>query len=300
MPKGKNVSEEDRRDWLAKYEEGNTLKTIAEAAKRPVRTVKENIERAKHNRDHALVRAGLLKDAMTHHYRDLFRVAEQVRDRSRSRAELELTSFTESAAVSDILTVDELQTSLLMDALREHVPRSPLWKACDEWDGYNRQALAAAREIRKDAKGVVTKLASRKQSLPINPEGFAASLWQAALAFLDGDDLSERKYVKDETSVGHVLVWGATSLGGPSPDDQRFDAIKRVHRKKVRRYTPDGHTMVNTLGQAIRGRMEARDSVEEEVEGLILRRILPGECRLCPGDFGSPTGKVRRKRRGKS
>ena len=281
MARGKSVSEVDRQEWLNQYEHGKNPAQIAQLAKRPVRTVKENIQRAKRDRDHALVRAGLLKDATTEHYRDLFSVAERLRDRALSQAETEQSTLTELAAIIDLLTVDDLRTSLLIDALREHVPRSPLWTACGKWDGYNRQVLATSRQIRNDAKALVAKLTSDKKSLPINQAGFAESLWQAARAFARGDP-SEREYVREEISGGHTLDWGATRLGGPSAEDRGFAEIEGLHRKKVTRFIAGDDGMVSAMGQAIGGRVAAGDAIVAEVERLVLRRILPGDCHLCP------------------
>ena len=82
MPKAKKpaVTPEKRRDWLRRFEiEGESPPTIAKNDEFDVRTVRKQIEVARHERDIREAKLSVLKEAMVDHYKDLCKFVEDLR-----------------------------------------------------------------------------------------------------------------------------------------------------------------------------------------------------------------------------
>ncbi len=67
MPKGKKVSIDERRDWLRRFEIGQTIEQISKAAGRDTRTVKRFLVQARKEADLHIARQSLLMKALDKH-----------------------------------------------------------------------------------------------------------------------------------------------------------------------------------------------------------------------------------------
>ena len=131
------VKPEVRRKWLQRFEEdGESPPQIASTDGFDVRTVRKQIERARQEREVREARSMVLRNAMENHYRDLCKFAEKL--------DLEISG---DKTISPLLKDDPMRS-----ALREHMPRSPLWKKLDRRDHVLEEIANLKDDIREQLR----------------------------------------------------------------------------------------------------------------------------------------------------
>lgn len=113
------VRPEQAREWLDRYESGEALKTIAHHDRYDIRTVRRQISNAEGERDMRQARQTLLRSALEKHFNDITALAENIL----SRVKADMAFYPDSE-----------ESDLLLDGLKQHLPRSPLWKYLDWWN----------------------------------------------------------------------------------------------------------------------------------------------------------------------
>ncbi len=272
MPRGSKISPALRQEWLEAYERGRGTVQIARETSRSVRTVKEHIARAQEERTQLEVRKGLLRTAYQRHFDDLMGAA------SRLQQQVHVTEGAGAPGNEDHVT------GLLRQALRSHLPRSGLWKALETWRGGTMQQLAAREEaVRLFARRVEEELSRRGVDPRVigDGHGWRESLRWALQQAVEGGTLAGMEYqeVPGEGDLAS-LAWGAFGLAG-AVDAPTRGVLRAMHAHLVSevRQSPVLHAL-REAQQRIRG---ARMQVDAEVDVVLLRRIVPGRCKLCPG-----------------
>ena len=174
---------------------------------------------------------------------------------------------------------------MLLEALRSHIPRRPLWKAWSRWEHQAQRLDSLEKEVRRLITGRVAR--DVKQSLPeALTEGIADSLWFAVNMESKGQNSTLIEYKTDHSSEGLKLAWGAFTLTEGFVDQETALSVQKAHSQllgELKRW--DLEPLVR-LRQVMREWTETRELIEDEVEMLLLRRIVPGQCQLCPGSEG--------------
>src|SRR3989339_33204 len=111
------VNPEQAKQWLARYESGEPLKTIAQIEHFDIRTVKRQVEEAGEARLSREVHESVLRAALEKHFNDFVKLAETLRDVVVVRSPI-------------LLGLDQ---TLLLDGLKQHLPLSPLRKHLDRY-----------------------------------------------------------------------------------------------------------------------------------------------------------------------
>jgi len=111
------VKLEQRQDWLERYELGESPPKIARSDGFDMRTVRKHIEQAKQEREVKEARSMVLRNALERHYQDMCDYAQ--------RLDSEITGQ----------TVDSwsLHDEQIRAALRQHLPRSPIWAYLNQY-----------------------------------------------------------------------------------------------------------------------------------------------------------------------
>ena len=262
MPKGKKVALLDRIRWLDDHDRGDTVIEIAKRDGRSQRTVTGQIARARREREQKEVRTGLLRDAYRKHYEDLGDLAEQISEDAAS-----IRNGTLSPSI-------EGRTALLWDGLRDHLPGSPLWKACRDWEYHAKQYFRHTEELRVESDEVV------EEDPAMLRDAFIASLDFAAQGMARGDNLDHMKYERFTTPKGYGLKWGSFTLSDSANDSGEIDRLEKKHRALLDRLRAGDvvRNLVGTFGKW----EEARQTIRREVDVLVLRGMIPGQCELCP------------------
>ena len=278
MPRGRNVTVRDRRDWLEQYESGKRLDAIATDAGRTDRTIKEAVDRARSEREVETARVHVLREAFVDHFGDLKTAFKELRGRSRDRSTNELWPNADGRSV------------LLREALREHLPRSPIWLSCEEWEESKRRLSVQSEQIRADIRDLVQ--AGLKNSTAVaNADGFEVALWAAVQRRADGSEDTQAEFQHDQTTEGISLRVRTVDITNRASGQRGFKAIGQVYQGLLDQVLSDDFSFTQQLGESSRRLRTAMDSITQEVDVLSLRRVFPGQCYLCPGSSGRPTPK---------
>lgn len=219
-------------------------------------------------REAQLIRSGLLRDAYQRHFEDLLGIAELLRGSAKL------------PSPSGILAIADRRTEMLHEGLRSHIPESPLWRACRDWKLHSQRLEDIAADTKTWLGDMVNQTYPGAES-KLDLGGWIDSLWSAITMTNRGEPFSEMQYQMVQTDKGPSLQWGSYVLSG-GVEEAAFPVIQKNHEQMVQQVTTGD--MASRLSDEHRLWARARDTIEEEIEVLVLRRLLPGRCRLCPGE----------------
>ena len=285
MARGANISPREKQDWLGAYESGQTTQRIAQQVRRAPSTVAKGIDQARQEREARSAREGVLRDAYQRHYEDLLQVASQLRDMARS------------LDVQDLASAQDLRTQMLAEALKAHTKGARLWKTIAILE----QAAHKVVSVKQDLKGRLSEKIPEEFPKGVqrdaNLQGFIKSLVWAVDQAARKVQTGTVEYRQEKGADGFQLHWGGIVLASALPSAKRQRAVEEVHRRWVT------DTVISPERSQLRGLREAQAKAQEEleahVEAMLLRRVLPGECPLCPHVIGKAPINPRRGRRNK-
>lgn len=267
------VLPEQRLDWLRRSKEGESVPKIASNDGYDVRTIRRHIELAKQQREVKDARAMVLRNALERHYKDLCSFAGRL----------------DPTISKNISNPSQADDNLFETALRQHLPRSPIW-------GYltNRRSLQQEyTELLAEAKAKVEQMVRAERRFdPLLSAGLTEVVPGIIIAFvfqvekwsLGFEGLNVRDNLRTEP-VGEGLVQLCYGFS-------RMDIVK----------SKDAEGYLNTLGKIIKyleknickwkvldnlrktsdeiNRLDRK--LHEELTIIRLRRIVPGRCKYCP------------------
>jgi len=263
-----SVTPETRRKWLQRHEEdGESPPHIAAKDGYDVRTVRKQLDLARQDRERRETRLVVLREAVQSHYGDLCRRAT------------EIESALNRKGAGTVGTEDRMCI-----ALREHLPRAPLWKNLDRWNrlqetlhqlkGNIKTKLEG--EIRSDS-GLSDAFSSGKMDVKGMVEVMAHQLdtWASGSSSLS----VEENFRTESTEGGPVnFRYGAwfIGIGEAAQTDKVKNAIADFEKKisELNEY--------HELSETIRQLDSLRKDILEELATITLRRVVPGRCRYCP------------------
>ena len=264
------VKPEVRRAWLRRYEEdGESPPQIAAADSFDVRTVRKQIEMARQEREVREARSMVLRNAMESHYRDLCKFAEKLN--------LEISGY---KTISPLPKDDPMWS-----ALREHMPRSPLWKRLDRREHVLEEIAKLGDDVRKQL-GEKTRLDSRMSEIIAAGENGVIPGIVAALDFQNknwaqgssGLDINE-DFKVEPAGEGFVNIsYGSFNMG----------KVKEEHATPIREVLIDLESKLTNLEQydKMQGLFTELQRLKLGLGGeltvITLRRIVPGRCKYCP------------------
>jgi hypothetical protein len=236
-----------RRDWLKRNEEeGESPPRIAAKDGFDVRTVRKQIDLAKQEREIREARSIVLRDALEKHYEDLRRYADKL------NSEIFGQTNYESSPDDDLIEA----------ALRQHLPRSPIWGYLSRWKHLQQKV----GQERQTLEQVIEELVKSNQRLAplidagLNEivTGITAVMVAEAKQWSDGNTAHSLKDNLVIEPAGESLVnprFGFSHMG-----------VMEVGRSEIKM------AEIGRLAGKLRG----------ELAVIRLRRIVPGRCRYCP------------------
>ena len=264
------VSPELRRQWWERHEEhGESTPHIAEVDHYDVRTVRKALEFEREEKERKEARGVVLRQALEEHYADLYGFAKKIG--------LELAG--------DGTNLPTLRNDRLWSALREHLPRSTMWKNLDRWQRLQGETTLSERGLEKRIKQLVKDRSSGKFPVAPHEVGVTADIiWalsshsRAVAEGKPGIDMSTdfRTRPGDErttgVSLGEVLI-------GRIPDNQVVK-VKEMLGHLLQEVTtlPEHDDTRRHLDEQRR----VRRALDDELAIIMLRRIVPGRCKYCP------------------
>jgi hypothetical protein len=264
------VRPELAREWLRRHEEdGESPPQIAKADSYDVRTVRKQLEKMSRERELREARQVVLRQALENHYVDICSFAEKLRAEISGRA---------PSMVSPILKDDPM-----WKALRQHLPRSPLWKDIDRLERLAepfRLCLDNIKErVRKEAVSRTSlQFVSSGDEIGFTdglPEGIAFHLQSVARRERGLAEVSyNRKSAKTLVRIEH----GAFNIAlVPEEKAEEVIAISRSLEKESTEWQE--YQELSSLTQDF---LKAQQGLKEELTRIILRRVVPGKCMYCP------------------
>ncbi|MFC1952538.1 hypothetical protein ACFLWR_00195 [Chloroflexota bacterium] len=270
------VSMEKAMEWLERYNRGESPPEIARADGYDQRTVRKYLDIAGREREAREARGTVLRSALERHYADLCKYAERLgEEASGGHGEEFDKSFSSGTRYEPQLGA----------ALREHLPRSPIW-------GYLKR---------------IEKLNTNKSEL-------AGQLGSTIEAGISSDSYLKSQLANEETSVVTGLIdalkaqaelWAQGSPGLNVTDNLRIEPpdedfvnvhygpfnmgrVSKEHVGVVRKAIIDWTSLVKEkeeyrgIERAVRELERIEEKLRDEIAVIVLRRVLPGRCKYCP------------------
>jgi hypothetical protein len=262
------VQPETRREWLRRYEEGETPPKIAEADHFDVRTVRKNIEVARQEREQRETRVVVLRDALEKHYADLVGAAKNL--------------DSELSGKDKIL--DKLREERMLQALKEHLPRAAIWKEIVRWDKIVQEIGELDSEIRKKIERDLIDGLSRNGELEGNEaeviHDVALGLTHKARLLAHGLSASNLDLMLIHTKEGTVSIHFGQHYYVGTLLEERAGELEKVINQTTTEIT--AWEEYEALKRHFRELEKLRNDVKEELAVIIYRRVVPGRCRYCP------------------
>jgi hypothetical protein len=267
MPKPKKkppVALEVCREWLRRNEEeGETAPQIAEKDGYDPRTVRKQLELARQDRERKEARSLVLRNALGRHYDDLVLFVGRLDD-----------EIAKSVVISIVSKQDRL-----WKALRQHLPRSPLWKAIDRLDYLNSEIDNIRGHLEQRLQDLYQNMKPESHEVEkseLNQEGITGAVMHR-LKIPEVEytpELKQSNIRKGEVEVGY----GPYNLGIAAEDE--VPVIKKFisHLMNEALPLPGSADMRLRLSQ----RRKVVESIREELATIKLRRIVSGRCKYCP------------------
>ncbi|MFC1999808.1 hypothetical protein ACFLXE_03505 [Chloroflexota bacterium] len=267
------VKPERRLEWLRRSEMGESAPRIADTDYFDVRTVRKHIELAIQEREVKEARAAVLRNALERHYDDLRNFAERLN--------------------SEVLGLGSLPASqdddLMEAALRQHLPRSPIWVYISRWHNLKQRAVEQRQRLEvmiEQAVKAHLKLnflesGGLDEVVPgiVRALSFQAEQWSRGQPGLD----PKGNVVTEPTELGLADIhYGFSRLGRVDGEDtERYVKVVRQVLAELESSVKEWeafHDLERTISEI--GRVSRK--LREELAIIRLRRIVPGRCRYCP------------------
>lgn len=263
------IQEDKRRNWLQRFESGESPSDIAQHDSFDRRTVKSQLQKAAADRDMKEVRQQVIRKALEEHYRDLISLTETIAGMVNGNM---------------FITLDEKQ-EMLLDGLREHLPRSIIFSYLHKWESILKE-IAQAREMVTAKLNRIERLfpnitkVNEKEMQNFFPGIKKVLAYQVECWVKGTEALSiERDYKCSREKNGMVDIYY-----GP----EHFSVIPRESADRLYDVIPGIETQVKQWNEVTNLKMltDKQDTLREqfllELWTIELKKIVPGRCQLCP------------------
>ncbi len=268
------IQRDVRRDWLRRNEaNGESPPQIATKEHFDVRTVRKQIELAKQEREAHEAKSLVLRNAMENHYEDLRKCAEKLNSKV-------------SGLKNILYSPDD---DLIEAALRQHLPRSPIWSYMAKWQNLNEKENEQKRQlgnkIAQDVKEDKRLVPLVEAGLTGIVSGFVLALTFQADQWLYGSpglNLKENLLSEPGADGLVTLRYGAFRFGEVKAE--QADNCKEIIRKVLK----DLESKLKELDiyqKLVETKVDIKrltTKLREELAVIRLRRIVTGRCKYCP------------------
>ena len=210
----------------------------------------------------------VLRNALEYHYQYLCKYAEGL-------------NSTISGARQSLTGIDPQMEA----ALRQHLPRSLIWKGLTKWAQLN----GRLEELEGDTR---TRLRDEVEHHPKLGEVIAAGEIQAMSAIVDVLIFQVKTLARGQRGLtvehGFKTVPGGNGLVNTRYGFSQMAEIKEAHVALIKEVLTDFESRVNNWEQFINTRKSfseldrVKRDLQEELSIIIHRRVVPGKCKYCP------------------
>ncbi len=259
-----------RRAWYRRYdEEGESAPDIARADGYDVRTVRKMLEMERQEREIKSARSSVLRNAVEQHYQDLCTFAQRL----------------DSQLKGEDPIPSEMRGDRMWEALKEHLPRSPIWKNLNRRDSLVQDLNTLEDEV---------EVMVREQLIGRLSVGFVGEDQDVGLSPTAVDPIAFN--LKNSAEGAPFLLsrddFKLTSAGkGSQQIEVGAFGIGVIPAKKVSEVQSviaqlleevSGWDQRNSMDRLLSELDRTRTVLQDELAIVILRRIVPGKCKYCP------------------
>ncbi len=274
--RGARITQDELDAMLSLYGEGKSFLAISQKVGRHWQTVRKYTLRALKDRQGEELRRDALRAALSEHYRDLVGVLESV-----NQSLILPGNFSLNVTYNWRPPAPERRNRLLIEALRDsHAKDSELWPL---WNSWNQERAAYDKAILGLQGKVKTEVAEPKEcaqqtSVQVT-EYFADFIFEQAVSISLGNPQFDTTLFSVRPSPdgqGQELWLGGSKLA-PGKDLAAAASIVTSVLEEMGKWKE-----IKELGQIYAKLVDVKDRIAEEIEVLTLKRVFPGQCRLCP------------------
>ena len=264
------VRPELARKWLQRNEEGGeSPPQIAQADGYDVRTVRKQLGVMRQEREIREARQAVLRQALEKHYIDICAFTERLRAETSGRA-------------PSILPVSTREDPM-WGALRQHLPRTPLWKNIDKLeklvDPFTLSLNIIEARIRKEAMSRTSlDFVSSADIIGLNDGLPMSILFHLRESARGAQGMKGINYVRTTRKTGIHIQHGSYGIA-LVPEDKAAD-VETTSRNLMEEALQ--WQDYNELCKLTQDFVRTQQNVKEELTRTILRRVLPGKCIYCP------------------
>lgn len=270
-----SVSSEKALDWLERNERGESPPVIAQVDGYDPRTVRKYLEIARQERESKEARGSVLRNALERHYADLCRYAERLTVRS---------SGGHAGESGESMSRTVQYEPQLGAALREHLPRSPIWTYLKrieklnmdkaELNGRLRSVIESSIASDSDLSRLTTE---ESVAVPMLIDAMKSQV-EGWLQGLPGLNIADNLNVDSVENGFTNIHYGHFNLG----------RVREEHVDLVRRAITDWTASVKQMEEYLNVERTVREiegvekKLNDEIAVIVLRRVIPGRCKYCP------------------
>jgi hypothetical protein len=271
-PTKSRVSPEVARQWLRRAEElGETAGDISRSDGYDMRTVRRHLEEMKHDRDVRQAKQTVFAQALQKHFEDLCAFSDKLRH--------EISTET-PRPISKVYLSDPLFSSL-----KQHQPRSGLWRTVENWNQTipeyeaSRSSLRAKIEL-AIAPAEFTRNDGTRLKIMLS-EGAVDAIMFHLKSVTSGDTgITGCKYELDKqpdrtytVQLGAYTIAANLDSSASNLVEAAFKSIieKAMHWREYASYKVK-LLEINRL----------RQKIYDELTRIVLKRVVHGDCEYCP------------------
>jgi hypothetical protein len=251
-----------RFEWLRLVEEEHkTVPGIAKEEGFDVRTIRKNIQWARDERERREARVNIFRQAQQDHYSDLVSFVDKLD--SEINREKSISPLSKSER--------------LWKALRQHLPRSPLWKLIDKLDSTNNDVRKARNKLQKKvAEMSPDNIVPKIEDMGLNREAVEGVLvdWSEGTYGVGTPKLEARQSRQGYKDITFGNWNCSTTRDKKAKSVEEYISNLMVEAAAL----PEAQQLRDLLAK----RQEITDSIGEELATIKLKRIVPGRCKYCP------------------
>jgi len=262
------VKPERRQSWMKRHERGESISDIAVNDQFDARTVRRHIEQAKQEREIKEARSIVLRNALERHYGDLCDYAEKL-----------------IAQASGQKALESPRDEYMQNALRQHLPRSPIWGYLKQRDSLQERIDQFMQEAGMEIEKVVRSDSRLSAGLDASEIGVVPGITIALKFQIEhwaqgGQGLNiEDSLISEPAEEGFVnLRYGFSQMG--KVNEEHITLIGEVlldWESRIRHWEE-----FEKLKKSFTELRRVEKNLTQELTVITLRRIVPGRCRYCP------------------
>jgi hypothetical protein len=264
------VSPEVARNWFRRHQEGGeSASQIAKTDGFDVRTVGRRLDLVRQEGEVREARQVVLRQALQEHYRDLCSLAERIRAQLAGQTPVDISSGFEDDP--------------MWKALRDHLPRSPLWTQLDRLEKLAHQFAKSTNELKEHIKREAQSTLSFAFIPSTGGIGLSEGIVEGTLFHVvslaqGGKGLRDMEFTRAKTDFGVNIQRGA--FGIATAPEERVSNLETSCAGLMNKAV-EWEESSKVFGQIQEFKRVQRD-LREELTKIILRRVLPGHCAYCP------------------